>query len=99
MVSLANCDYAFASWLIPFSRPIPPNGRKVVPLCVELLPSACTFPAIAARHLPTADRPAPRVLPKALIPLAPGYLRCWQIPAPLGKKVFASLRLPPPVVH
>src|ERR1700676_160893 len=95
MVSLANCDYAFASWLIPFSPPVRPSAHKVVPLYLELLPSACRIPAVAAHHWPILDRPARRALRKVLTPLVPGYLRCWQIPAPLGKKVFASLPSPP----
>src|ERR1700726_3380809 len=99
MGSLANRDYVFASWLNPFSPPIPPNARKVVPLCVALLPSACRFPAVAARRSPLGDRPAPRASRKALTPLVPGYLRCWQIPAPPGKKVFAWLQSLPRLAH
>src|ERR1700676_254739 len=91
MVSLANRDYAFASWLIPFSPPIQPSVHKVVLLSFVLLPSACKFPAVAAHRLPILDRPARRALRKVLTPLVPGYLRCWQILAPPGKKVFASL--------
>src|SRR6202051_2562697 len=97
MVSLANRDYAFTSWLLPFSPPIQPNVHKVVPLCFVLLPSACTLPVVVARHLPTLDRPTRRAPPKARTPLVPGYLRCWQIPAPPGKKVSASL--PSPLVR
>src|SRR3984893_18449618 len=89
---LSDCDYDFASCLIPLSRPIPPIARKVVPLCVELLPCACRFPAAAAHHSPPEDRPARRGLQKVPTPLVPGCLRCWQIPALPGKKGFACLR-------
>src|ERR1700730_16309520 len=99
MVSLANCDYAVASWLIPFSPLVQPSAHKVVPLYTELLPSACRFPIVAAHRLPTGDRRARCALRKAPPPLVPGYLRCWQIPAPLGMKVFAWLRSLPRVVH
>src|SRR6202166_2495709 len=99
MVSLANRDYAFASWLIPFSPTIQPTVHKIVPPCFVLLPSACRLPLVAARHLPTLDRPAHRAPPKARPPLVPSYLRCWQIPAPPGKKVSVLLRSLPPLLH